>query len=258
MVDGSIRGERLRPLGLCWSAALGRESRKLREPAGSLGAICDLWAWRKRSVRGLGWAGLAGLSPTKADSILDGVRIWELKVEDETDMGADVGRLPLRGVLVDEDQAPAAWKDLVEDCKYLARTRQGRSRTGLIERLRQLGYALKPDAPGSAGARSSAIGRYRQLVLRRGRTLDFLGLGASIPPLAVEDADARVRASGTTQHGDPGMSSVDLARGLRRRGRVLLTGLPGGGKSTAVRIVGGARRLAAPRRDPASPARAPP
>jgi hypothetical protein len=27
MVDGSNRGERLRPLGLCWSAALGRESR---------------------------------------------------------------------------------------------------------------------------------------------------------------------------------------------------------------------------------------
>ena len=54
MVDGSIRGERLRPLGLCWSAALGRESRKLREPAGSLGAIWDLWAWRKRSVRGRG------------------------------------------------------------------------------------------------------------------------------------------------------------------------------------------------------------
>jgi hypothetical protein len=47
MVDGSIRRERLRPLGLCWSAALGRESRKLRELAGSLGAIWDLWAtWR--------------------------------------------------------------------------------------------------------------------------------------------------------------------------------------------------------------------
>jgi hypothetical protein len=44
MVDGSIRRERLRPLGLCWSAALGRESRKLRELAGSLAAIWDLWA----------------------------------------------------------------------------------------------------------------------------------------------------------------------------------------------------------------------
>jgi hypothetical protein len=36
MVDGSFRGERLRPLGLWWTAARGRESRKLRELAGRL------------------------------------------------------------------------------------------------------------------------------------------------------------------------------------------------------------------------------
>jgi hypothetical protein len=39
MVDGSIRGERLRPLGLWWTAARGRESRKLREPAGRVDVI---------------------------------------------------------------------------------------------------------------------------------------------------------------------------------------------------------------------------
>ena len=39
MVDGSCRGGRLRPLGLWWTAAGGRESRKLREPAGRLAAI---------------------------------------------------------------------------------------------------------------------------------------------------------------------------------------------------------------------------
>jgi hypothetical protein len=33
MVDGSFRGERLRPLGLWWTAARGRESRQLRELA---------------------------------------------------------------------------------------------------------------------------------------------------------------------------------------------------------------------------------
>jgi hypothetical protein len=44
MVDGSIRGERLRPLGLWWTAARGRESRQLRELAGRLGAIGGVWA----------------------------------------------------------------------------------------------------------------------------------------------------------------------------------------------------------------------
>jgi hypothetical protein len=44
MVDGSIRGERLRPLGLWWTAARGQESRQLREPAGRRRVIWDWWA----------------------------------------------------------------------------------------------------------------------------------------------------------------------------------------------------------------------
>src|SRR5687767_1232126 len=52
MVDGSIRGDRLRPLGLWWSAAGGRVSQSLREPAGRLAVILDGGAWRKRSARG--------------------------------------------------------------------------------------------------------------------------------------------------------------------------------------------------------------
>jgi hypothetical protein len=39
MVDRSIRKERLRPLSLCWTAARKRESRQLRELAGSLDVI---------------------------------------------------------------------------------------------------------------------------------------------------------------------------------------------------------------------------
>ena len=61
MVDGSIRGERLRPLGLWWTAARGRESRQLREPAGRLGAIWDWWAWRNGQP-GSGY-GLEGIGP---------------------------------------------------------------------------------------------------------------------------------------------------------------------------------------------------
>ena len=42
MVDRSIRGDRLRPLGLFGTAACGRVSQHLREPAGRLGVIGDL------------------------------------------------------------------------------------------------------------------------------------------------------------------------------------------------------------------------
>ena len=44
MVDGSSRGERLRPLVLRSTAALGRVSEQLREPAESMKAILDSWA----------------------------------------------------------------------------------------------------------------------------------------------------------------------------------------------------------------------
>ena len=44
MVDGSIRRERLRPLGLWSTAAWKRVSRELREQAGSLAAIRELGA----------------------------------------------------------------------------------------------------------------------------------------------------------------------------------------------------------------------
>lgn len=45
MVDGSFRGERLRPLGLWWTAARERVSRKLRELAGRVCAIWEWWAY---------------------------------------------------------------------------------------------------------------------------------------------------------------------------------------------------------------------
>ena len=50
MVDGSFREERLRPLGLLWTAARRRVSQKLRELAGRLACIESSWAWRKRSL----------------------------------------------------------------------------------------------------------------------------------------------------------------------------------------------------------------
>jgi hypothetical protein len=53
MVDGSFRGGRLRPLGLWWTAAGGRESRKLRELAGRLAAIEGVVSLAER-VGGLG------------------------------------------------------------------------------------------------------------------------------------------------------------------------------------------------------------
>jgi len=68
MVDGSIRGGRLRPLGLWWTAAGGRESRKLRELAGRLAVIWGWWAWRKPIGGGSG-DGRQGVGPEFAQRV---------------------------------------------------------------------------------------------------------------------------------------------------------------------------------------------
>ena len=47
--DGSICRERLRPLGLLWAAASGREPRAMREPAGRVRTIGE-WMGLARAI----------------------------------------------------------------------------------------------------------------------------------------------------------------------------------------------------------------
>jgi hypothetical protein len=49
IVDGSIRRERLRPLGSLWAAASGREPRAMREPAGRVRTIRE-WMGLARAI----------------------------------------------------------------------------------------------------------------------------------------------------------------------------------------------------------------
>src|SRR5215216_3837985 len=69
MVDGSIRGERLRPLGLWWTAARGRESRQLRELAGRLRVIWEWWACLAEQIGGGSGDGLEGVGAELAQRV---------------------------------------------------------------------------------------------------------------------------------------------------------------------------------------------
>ena len=68
MVDGSIRGGRLRPLGLWWTAARGRESRKLRELAGRLAVIWEMVGLAEQIGGGSG-DGLEGVGAELAQRV---------------------------------------------------------------------------------------------------------------------------------------------------------------------------------------------
>lgn len=76
------------------------------------------------------------------------------------------------------------------------------------------------------------MARHRFHIRRGGEYLDLLGVGANLPPMRLEDADALtpLTLGDGEEHTD---WSVEMV--LRRYGRVVLTGLPGSGKSTPLR-----------------------
>jgi hypothetical protein len=82
--------------------------------------------------------------------------------------------------------------------------------------------------------RFRAVDRYLERLVRRGHQLDLRGLGATLPPLPVKDVDADVRV---LRDVDDSGSSADLVWPFLRRGRAVLTGLPGGGKSTSLEVL---------------------
>jgi hypothetical protein len=164
---------------------------------------------------------------------------------------AQLASLLLDGVIVAHGSGPMAFEALRSKALDLARLRQGIDVVGLLAALREAGLHLSGDADGSAAlhlvARQAAAAAYRHLLQEDGETIRLLGVGADLPRLVLTDLDAEVKAI------EPGLeeerpSERPLSLLVRRRGRLLLTGLPGSGKSTAMRQAAGEQAG-----DPAAP-----
>src|SRR4029077_9001401 len=109
---------------------------------------------------------------------------------------------------------------------------------GMVQILREDQLKLLGDVSEAAAlqlvARQQAEAGYRQRLQRDGETIRLLGVGAGIPNLELADVDAEVKAAEPSQDEEKERERV-LGLLVRRRGRLLLTGLPGSGKSTAMR-----------------------
>lgn len=185
---------------------------------------------------------LADLDQDQREKLLDCLVIWRCEAEESGLREAQLASLLLDGAIVVHGSGPAAFEALRSKALDLARLRQGLDVAGLLAALGEAGLQLSGDVDGSAAlrlvARQAAATTYRQRLQKDGETIRLLGVGADLPNLVLTDLDAEVMAI------EPGLgeerpSERPLSLLVRRRGRLLLTGLPGSGKSTAMRRAAG-------------------
>jgi ribosomal protein L40E len=175
---------------------------------------------------------LSGLSAQQRDLVRRCAVITALDVEEEQSTGAAHARLLLQRV-VGGEAAVRAWRDLVRHCGRVGRLRGGFGVEGWVRLLQEEGYQVTGyETPAAdAARRAEALDRYRDLLRSRGTAVDLRPLGAETAPIPLLELDASVEC---VPAGADRRDAEPLPWSLLRRCRVLLTGLPGGGKSTAI------------------------
>ncbi|MFJ5695921.1 hypothetical protein ACIP9X_18985 [Arthrobacter sp. NPDC093125] len=163
--------------------------------------------------------------------------LCELAVEELHHSDARVGALYLRPLVspATAENGRKAWKELVSAAGKTARLRGGYLLGGWLAELRGAGVAVATSGefPSAELERlHGALERYKERVIRAAASIDLRSLGARLPSIPFEEIDADVKV--TTDPEDT-KAEADLLWAFLRRGRLILTGLPGGGKSTAIR-----------------------
>jgi hypothetical protein len=210
--------------GTMRTLARALERSKTEQPGEFTGA-------ERASLDALG-ALLPELTSVEMSALLRCAVIFELDVEEEHSSGAGVARALLGRVVGPGDTAVRAWRDLVAHCGRVARLRGGFSLEGWVRLLADDGHSFDNQTPAKATSdRITAVDAYRASLRRRGSVIDLRPLGLAAPPIPLSDLDASVHCL------PPGAERRDhehLPWALLRRQRIILTGLPGGGKSVAL------------------------
>lgn len=185
------------------------------------------------NVRGL----LGTLSEAERALVLRCAVIWELWVEEPEEPGSQQAIQYLRSVVVDgeHDGARRAWAALVRTSGRVARLRGGYELAGWLDEMRGDGIEVRSTGPTPAAALEAqrlVRERYFQRMTREGMQLELRGLGAELPKIELQDADAGIKVG---LNPDEQWEEYELIWTFLRRGRAVLTGLPGGGKSTALK-----------------------
>lgn len=166
------------------------------------------------------------------EAVLDALHLWKTDPTQGDGHAALAARL--EGAVCATGAGQQAARELTELVRELARTRSGEDAIGLVAALaaRDVPLSATANRVGPTAA-VAALLRHRQRVVGAGTTL---GLFGAVPPaladLPLADVDAGVQVD---RPDDERRVGHDLVPTLRRRGRALLVGDAGGGKSTALR-----------------------
>lgn len=208
-----------------------------REREGDFGGRTDAEADAVAKVDEL----LGDLSDDMKATVRKCAAVWELEVVERESRDTDRGHDALESILVDDSttNVAAAWTNLMTQAGRAARLRSGSDLTTWMRRLVEAGFPLTAvgSSPAARSARrTDAIDRYAARLQLDGHHIDLQPVGAEFPPLPFETLDGSVRVHAPSS----GVNGTqELLWTFLHRHRVVLTGLPGGGKSTA------AKRLAA-------------
>jgi NACHT domain len=174
------------------------------------------------------------LPPAQVEELLRRLVIWRTDPTEGDGAGMLAARL---GTVVGRGSSGLAAARVIADVVgRLARERAGLDAYGFVDTLRRRKIALRADAtPTGDGvvAQVEALAAYRERIVRAGRTLQLPGAPASLSAIPLAEADADV-ALGVPQV-PPEAGGIAARVVVRVRGRVVVVGPGGSGKSTCLR-----------------------
>lgn len=236
----AVRDPRFRPAEDIVAAVAGDSSGPVRDAAEALDrsrrGVTVLAARHSQALNRVGDSlRRHGAQDDEVELICSRAVILSIQAESVEHEHCERGRLLLDGHVAQKGQGARAWRELLLTVGDAARTRVGHRVAGWLEWLRRREVPLTADAVASRAAyleaRHRAVARYRERLEHRGSHVDLTSIGLRVPPIPLSDMDASIEVR--EPEGDE-RDSHDLFWSCRLLGRVVLTGLPGSGKSAAV------------------------
>ena len=180
---------------------------------------------------------LGDLTHAQRELLLDVALVHHLQVADDGEADAAAAEAIMDPLLAGGGSRKA-WRAIRLRCSELASKRAGLQMSDWIGWLEASGFQIVGDQSASAAAAFTAE---RQLERAYRRRVGAAGRRVDLRPLApLSDASLVALGSeitvGTSEGSESTLDDRPIQDAIQRRGRVLVFGLPGAGKSTALRL----------------------